>query len=78
MEAIRIDSGKDVSRPGEYSVFSRADKSRGIIYCCPQCGEVSAGTDKHRYNGETESLTPSIVHACGWHGWLRNGKFVKV
>ncbi|MCH8904813.1 MAG: hypothetical protein IIA45_12980 [Bacteroidetes bacterium] len=76
MEAIFIKDGSKVKNKGEYSRFDRSDGSKGLIYCCPQCGEVSGGTDKHKFNDEGDSVTPSIIHKCGWHGYLENNVFV--
>lgn len=48
--------------------------SYGLIMCCPKCGKVSSGP--HKYNIETKSLSPSIVHGiegCGFHGYLTDG-----
>jgi hypothetical protein len=54
-----------------------------LIICCPGCGKVSGSACKHKYNKETQSYTPSIVHdidlgGCGWHGFLTNGEFIEV
>lgn len=62
---------------GQYSVYVRKDGTHGIIYCCIQCGKASSGTDKHKFDFETHSVQPSIVHECGWHGHLKNGELVK-
>lgn len=76
MKANKKDDHEDFEA-GDYTVFSRKDGTFGILYCCPQCGVTSSGTDKHRYDHDTESLSPSIIHKCGWHGWLRSGQFLK-
>ncbi len=51
-----------------------------LIIVCPGCGQKSASAGKHRFNAETKSYSPSIVHnkklgGCGWHGTLTNGIF---
>lgn len=55
-----------------------------LIIVCPNCGQKSSG--RHRYNPDTVSLTPSIVHnvkndegveQCGYHGFLTNGIFTE-
>ena len=53
-----------------------------LALVCPGCGKVSASREKHVYDKETRSYTPSIVHnkkygGCGWHGWLTNGIFTE-
>lgn len=54
-----------------------------LIIVCPSCGKPSASAGKHKYDPETKSYHPSIVHdvnlgGCGWHGWLKNGIFTNV
>ena len=83
----------DVKKPGDASVYtrmkmiphptkpgirvsSREIESYGLHMCCPQCGKSTTGP--HKYNKETKSLTPSIVHSCGYHGYLTNGMFTLV
>ena len=51
-----------------------------LIIVCPGCGEKSASAGKHKFDRDTLSYTPSIIHdksldGCGWHGWLTNGEF---
>ena len=51
-----------------------------LIICCPRCGKKSASAGNHKYDKETKSYHPSIVHdtelgGCGWHGWLKDGIF---
>ncbi len=77
MRGRYIDSEVDTSQfiKGDFACFKRSNGTRGIIYCCPQCGKVSAGTDKHIFNGITMSCTPSLVHECGWHKTLTNGEY---
>jgi hypothetical protein len=53
-----------------------------LIICCPQCGKNSGSKGNHRYNKEIQTYHPSIIHnkklgGCGWHGWLKNGEFIK-
>lgn len=59
--------------PGEGIVTDIGDGKIGLILCCPNCGKAAGGS--HVYNKETQTLSPSIVHTCGWHGHLTNGKF---
>lgn len=69
-----LDLFKEENRiKGKYQPFKRSDGTYGITYCCPSCGEISAGTDNHIFNWGTHSVTPSIVHKCGFHGWLKDG-----
>jgi hypothetical protein len=71
----------DDMKPGEIMPFHKTSKGKdgmGIIYCCPECGEQSAGTERHEYDPETVSLSPSIIHRCGYRGYLTNGVFVKL
>lgn len=68
----------DEMKPGDYSFYNTNEGRLGIIYCCPGCGKPSAGTQKHSLDLENVSVKPSIVHYCGWHGWLTNGEFKEV
>ena len=67
--------------PGEGIVFAYPDGTIGMIVCCPKCGcSMASITEGHKYDKETQSITPSLVHdtkfgGCGWHGWLTNGEF---
>ena len=60
--------------PNEVIVYVRNDETFGLIMRCPKCNQVTTGS--HKYNKETKSLTPSLVHPCGYHGHLKNGVFV--
>lgn len=66
---------------GDAVIIDYGDGRQGLIIVCPQCGKRSASKDqKHTYNPQTQSYTPSIVHnaslgGCGYHGWLTNGIF---
>jgi len=71
-----VNKDTDSMVKGDYMPFERSDGTVGIIYCCPQCGEVSAGTDNHILNMETESCKHSLVHKCGFHKTLTNGNFI--
>ena len=62
--------------PNEVIVYSRSDGTFGLIMRCPKCNQVTTGT--HLYNKDTKSLTPSLVHPCGYHGYLTNGEFKDV
>ncbi len=53
-----------------------------LIIVCPGCGKISGSARKHKFNVETNTYTPSIVHdknlgGCGWHGSLINGEFTE-
>lgn len=61
-----------------------------LLIKCPGCGEKSAlplddSTDPSRpgwklVNKDPITLNPSVHHSvfsCGWHGYLRNGEWVK-
>ena len=77
-----VESDEDLTEPGRALIFTYQDGSLGLILCCPQCGKASSSsTGNHKYNEETKTVTPSIIHdlklgGCGWHGFLKNGKFV--
>ncbi len=72
IEFIEIPSEMD---KGDFSTFKRGDGTHGIIYCCPTCGGVSAGTDKHNFDEKTLSCKPSLIHKCGFHKTLTNGVY---
>lgn len=76
MKAILVKKDMDKMNKGEYMPYSRKNGTIGIIYCCPQCGEASGGTDNHILNVETKSCKPSLVHICGWHKTLDNGNYI--
>ena len=65
---------------GEGIVHEYKDGTIGLILCCHKCGKASSSkTGGHKYNKETQSVTPSKVHnitlgGCGWHGWVTNGE----
>jgi hypothetical protein len=62
-------------KPGEALEVTQEGRL-GLILCCPACGKSASGT--HQWDPDTQTLSPSIVHdveGCGWHGYLRNGKF---
>lgn len=73
----------DLKNKGDaLSVFNKELGYSQLIIVCPGCGNISGSKGKHRYNKETKSYHPSIVHnvkygGCGWHGWLNNGEFKK-
>lgn len=55
---------------------------RQLIIVCPGCGEKSSSAQTHKWDAETLTYTPSIVHdkelgGCGWHGWLTKGIFTE-
>lgn len=62
--------------------FVPMDGNKGVAMVCPGCGRISAprANSTHKYDPNTKSVTPSIVHdpkfgGCGWHGYLTNGEF---
>ena len=70
-------------QPGDVMSFNKVLTSgleikKGIIYCCPKCGETSAGTENHEFNISTMNVKPSIIHRCGYHGYLKDGIFTNV
>jgi len=67
----------DQYQPGEASVFSRNDGTKGLILKCPQCGLVHACSDKTNFNEETLSLSASTICQCGFHRTLTNGEWHK-
>jgi len=69
-------NGKTFIHTGEVDYYQ-------LIICCPQCGEVSGSSGKHKYDMATQTYHPSIVHnvdlgGCGYHGWLKDGIFTDV
>jgi hypothetical protein len=76
-----VDSDDLLTEPGRAVIFEYPDKTLGLMLCCPNCGKASASsTGNHKYNPATQTVTPSIIHdtklgGCGWHGYLREGKF---
>lgn len=73
--------------PGSVEVRAIDGVVLGYAYRCPGCGEsdwIPIGADATEWRAapgdparpESVSLTPSILHtACGWHGYLVNGRF---
>lgn len=76
-----VGSDEELTEAGRAVIFEYPDKTLGLMLCCPSCGRASASsTGNHKYNPETKTVTPSIIHdtklgGCGWHGFLRDGKF---
>lgn len=64
MIIIAQEKEPDELLPNEGIVYDRDDGTFGLIMRCPRCNEVTTGT--HKYNKETKSLTPSLVHPCGY------------
>lgn len=63
----------DVFKPGEAVLIENGS----LILCCPCCGSVGASAGTHKYDVLTQSYSPSINNrCCGWHGFLKNGKFI--
>ncbi|MCE5185111.1 MAG: hypothetical protein LLF76_03180 [Planctomycetaceae bacterium] len=70
----------------------RGDQISSLMMKCPGCGQVSGLQIRpHQDPGNPNSwemsgwpdevtLTPSVHHSfgCGWHGWLKNGKWKSV
>lgn len=53
----------ELTEPGRALVFEYPDKTLGLILCCPQCGKAgTSSTGNHKYNEQTKSVTPSIIH----------------
>lgn len=81
----------DLSEPGDFSYASNSsDEVAGLCIKCPGCGAESylqfantATTVEHgskwSWDGNRiePTLSPSVhsVGCCGWHGYLRNGKW---
>ena len=72
--------------PPPGSVYNLGD---GLLYYCPGCGEASYINTSEpecppcwQRSGNLSQLTisHSIWHKgkCNWHGWLRNGEFLKI
>jgi len=61
---------------GEGIIFSYEDGTFGLMCGCPSCGHAATGT--HKFNPETNTLTPSLQCRCGYHGHLTNGVFDNV
>jgi hypothetical protein len=82
MEPVKLNLVENIddvkNRADGMVVFYRTDNTYQLIWICPACGQRTTG--KHKYDKETKSLHPSIVHdltlgGCGFHGWLTNGWF---
>jgi len=76
-----VDDDEKLLNKGDAIIIFNPDLGyEQLILVCPGCGKTSASAGKHRYNRDTMSYTPSIVHdsklgGCGWHGYLTNGVF---
>lgn len=70
---IANDKYPDELQKGE-GIEVDCDSKMNLILGCPACGKSSYGSN-HVYHPETKTVTPSIVHVCGWHGYLKNGIF---
>ena len=80
---------EDMHENGDYCFVSdTSNNTAGIAIKCPGCGSESYLSVKKDYpppnwewngNEEKPTLTPSVhsVGCCGWHGWLRDGEWVK-
>lgn len=78
MLKIVDETEKENLKPGEAFIIDIGEGRLSLALVCPQCGEVfvPAGP-RHRYNPETMSLSPSVVHTvCGFHKTLTNGEWV--
>ncbi len=70
-----------VLEKGDAVIVMGAENQKQLVMCCPQCGKRSGSAGNHVYDEATRSYSPSIVHnkdlgGCGWHGYLKNGRFV--
>ena len=73
--------------PPGYMILSQSDDgARHFVIACPRCGQLGAPREGQVWKATqgsfddvtTLSLEPSIAKSCcGWHGYLRNGKFVE-
>lgn len=76
-----VDDNDLLLNKGDGLIVDYGDGRLGLIIVCPGCGKLSGSKNqKHTYDRDTQSYTPSIVHdvnlgGCGWHGWLTNGVF---
>ncbi len=55
--------------------------SLGYDLRCPQCGRIvllrtGAGGHALTTTEGKPTVSPSMVHKCGWHVWLREGEAV--
>lgn len=85
MKAIPSDDIWNDERPGAY-VFSKDGYGdvAGLIFRCPcGCGElahIGIGDAGWSWDGDESAPTlhPSLNNpdGCGWHGWLRGGRWV--
>lgn len=74
------DFEKLVNKGDAIIVFNKQLGWNQLVIVCPNCGKMSGSAGKHKFDSETKSYTPSIVHdkslgGCGWHGNLTNGVF---
>jgi hypothetical protein len=80
MKARIVEDVDDLVNPGDILPVTGRGGFPQLIIICPGCGQKSASAGNHKYDKETISYHPSIVHdtslgGCGWHGWLTNGEF---
>lgn len=78
-----VEDVDDLKIPGDALIVIGRNKELQLNIICPGCGKKSASAANHIYTPETKTYSPSIVHnkelgGCGWHGWLKNGKFIEV
>ena len=85
---------KDLSQPGDFSyTLNSAEETAGMCILCPGCGNesylqfvnttttVELGSKwTWDNNREQPTLTPSVYSAgcCGWHGYLKSGKWESI
>lgn len=85
MKLNLVDDVDDLKNRGDAVIYinpSLGKNWKQLSIVCPGCGKVSASAGKHKFNEVTKTYHPSIVHnkklgGCGWHGWLKNGIFIK-
>lgn len=75
-EELMIKSGQGV-------ILDRSDGTKGLLFICPDCGQLISCTDNQNYIPETKSIilkangnASSIQHVgCTFHKTLTNGEW---
>ena len=67
-----VDKDSEDLLQDEGIIVIASNESLSLMFRCPKCNQVTI-TGGHSYNRETNSITPSVVHTCGFHKTLTNG-----
>lgn len=82
MKINLVDDIDHVEKSGDaWPYYDKEKDCMRLVLACPRCGGISASAGSHKWDAQTQTYTPSIVHSvalggCGWHGYIRNGEFV--